>query len=577
MSDLIFDQSDPMGKSFSVNQHGNIIHQICDRSIKIFQREVKFIIDQFEDEKILGVNLQCLIREDISFNARCMTVNDIDLVGINAGTIVVIHEIMGRIICEDSFFCLGDELEIGERDKFLFKDNLYRDGIDLYDDFPFEDNYKKILTTLIDRGIQFLLHHELAHIWNGHLGLKAKFESKGSTIIKELGQNASFMLELDADRRAVHWLKTVSTTPILFPDRTVFYHSQKKFEIFLTVSSIYICLRCNQFLNGSAERDNNSSHPHPEDRILWAMETIFIDLVYRSNFSNEDAGFIVKEAVYRSERCFSKVFSCEEFNIFSENTLSRNTNNGILIRSKWKELKSMLEPHKRGMTLPDQVIIGGGIPTNALKYLINLRRIQNPIDFISIGRQSWARNITKGISSVFYDNPIILPSTDLDKFLEKSEEIFGKLCCLRIDLDKSSNDDNFMGVWKDIISSSSEMFDLIILFFNNNGTTSEASKLISCSFADEIIRHMFSSHERYEMFTYSDILPEGSELIPPSIRYCLTSYRSLDVGTPSNFNKTHPNLLENCSSISAMSYLSEVFLRAAIAQIHMAVDRGRCS
>jgi len=575
VSDIISQNTGAVPPPFDIDHNGNIIHRLSHLALDQFRSDVDVILNQFDAQAIQGINITPTFLETIKFNARCSTNKGRDIVAVNIGSVVFLYEIIGRLMSIDKFFCMGTNFSIGERYVHLWPDLLYETDIRTYDEFEVNIPQAEFcLNFMVSQGIRFSFHHELAHIWNGHCGLTSDLKDKQSSIIKEFGQSASFMLELDADRRAVHWLKAITTMPFTYPDGTNFQRVDKKYEMFLTVSSVYICLRANHYLNGGVERDNNSSHPYPEDRLSWAMEDFFKDLIYKSNYSYTIAAKVIREAVTRSEKCFSIIFSCEYLDIFSDRFMHKNAKERGALHSKWTDLRARLEPYKRGLNLPDMRVIGlenGSDPINLLSFVRSSTNETDSIEFFAIGRLEWGENILRGVDLVFLCDPTAPKMADLGHDIDICEQFLEEICCLRIEIDNSLSVDQVISFYDLFVKKCGFLFSRIINVMEKLDLEYEISKICTLVTNDAILAVVLYTYSNSGRKLLSEVRFSRNGSCPPCMMVCIgrTGDESIDSILPRTM--THPNSANNCASVSGMSYLAEVFLKRTLERIHAVI------
>jgi hypothetical protein len=522
---------------------------LCNRITKEFTAEIDFILSEFEKENIKGVNVKTQFINDIGFNAFCTISDGIDYIGINVGCVVYLHEIIGRIVASDNFYCIGESAGIVNRTVHLWPELIEHSNIFDYQLFDAEDSATNIsIFHMLNQATRFLLHHELAHIWNGHHNLRVALSKDSKSIIDEMGQNASFMLELDADHRAIHWLILMATQTMIFDEKR-YMQPDRDYLLFLTASAIYISLRTLLYLREYHKKTYSShiTHPTPEDRLGWAMENFYGMIVFHTNFPVEAAMRIVSEAIRRSEAGFSKIFSCEKFDIFDNGFLNSNIDKKRDLYSEWSSLIYELEQHKRGMKLPKIRKIGeGNSSISLLKSLSEVPRVLDNSEFIQIGRNQWRHRIELSVNAFLNDTSLILERREANKYIEGLEELLSVICSSRIDIDQAHDEKAVMRFWNIFRNSASDIFNLLAKLLKKHDIN-KLKDLVLIRSLDPIMK--FCLDKKKQPSFYRLDVPEGSG-IPPSIYVC-----AINNGVKSRM--THQAYIENCYSMSAICLVVE--------------------
>lgn len=330
------------GGRFNPVNNNDPVQRVMSRCIEHFRGEIEIILNQFEGKPIIGVDkLEYFFSKSGQFNAACAKGNDRDFIIINRGSIDILLDLFRRVLASDKLSM--DIRELPGDDKGLDYSGIHTD----------ED--------LTVHAVRFLFHHELAHIWNGHLNRKyysdESLDDRPNSRQSDKDILDDFCLELDADQRATHWLITTATMPVYSVGRRAFIpkyigHLPTKFMLYRTIIAIYMALRYCIYLE-ILKWSTHSEHPDSRYRLAWAMQSIMVEIGLGSNFGAAQLFGMMFDAASRCETAFSEAMNCEYINIFEQNFWSESAIQKNLVLTKWQSLKEELEPHKRGEKLPE--------------------------------------------------------------------------------------------------------------------------------------------------------------------------------------------------------------------------------
>lgn len=301
--------------------------------ISIFDNELNRTIAQINSqgpEQIIGVNFG--IVDELSLNAVCHSIADIELIGLNAGLTILLPRYFYWLLSHpDVFPDIGDPLK--EKRPSLFDDSFFKMSgkfSEISDDSalwevrlpldPVRKHYA-VYATLI--AWNFLLAHEVAHINRCHpLYLSLRSNQKDSPEGKpkplfefspERKSDLRHILEIDADWTAGrllsmgHILNGLKNSKFLaLGDSDTNHLSWEWSDVYLMLArAIGILFQLISIIEIQQNIDDPSrSHPHPDARMqvlsnfLWPTWNKVITKVDEFKKLNRKAGGEIKEIFF---------------------------------------------------------------------------------------------------------------------------------------------------------------------------------------------------------------------------------------------------------------------------------------
>ena len=332
-----------------------LLHSIQE-SVEQEVREV--ILPQFDPASIKGINVQFGFLYKDRPQAHVKTIGQTDCIGIELGFYSVMFDLMGRIFADSGCNIFPDGAVALASTIQNWSISNRPAVVDSHDSFVFSDSAtQNHLEYLLLHSHRFLFHHEMAHVWNGHLAL---LESNQLEEVARKIENSTDLLrhcfELDADARAVHQTMNL-ITPCIYNDNRRFYasfgldNSPIERSIYQGVFVIYLTMRLLAFL--SKTKDPGQTHPSALHRLTWAVELLFTNLTHKSNQYPPKISQIIFSAVKICERGFCRITGELSIDIFqSDNLISSNEARDEILNS-WEKLLPHLQDYKRGIVLPD--------------------------------------------------------------------------------------------------------------------------------------------------------------------------------------------------------------------------------
>lgn len=232
-------------------------------------------------------------------------------------------------------------------------------------DFDFPDveaadirNARNVQQQIFFGAVRWICHHELAHIWNGHLEYRASSSYKASDIPRNL---IDIALEIDADSRAVRGIIMDLISPLnLYGLRNV--KDQTAFDavylnaIVLNLIGIFAALHVSTMREMDTGRNARSDHPPAVLRFQWiarAFRSVIPYFIKRPNFEN--AADMPLATIVRMIRAD---FHEDWLTIFEDKSFPDAEYNNAAVRETWNAICGDLVAHIRGFQIPGRWVDG---------------------------------------------------------------------------------------------------------------------------------------------------------------------------------------------------------------------------
>lgn len=475
------------------------INRIARDTIKFFEFDVGIILSQFKDYDIKGVNLNYFFSKRNTFNARCTTSGGIDFIVVHYACIPIFYTIIGRMLSFDKLALISEQPPefVGS----IFAENSIVSE-KLFGNFKPEEipNFSEaesrpqwIIEGITIQALRFFFHHELAHLWNGHLdrlrrsqGAQEFTENYSINDSQKLYQNLS--LEIDADARAVYWLTGIVGTSISSDSGKKFYYRYVgnlpvKCEIYKVILAIYVLIRIKcSFMNNSGD--------YMRHRIVWAMGYAFRHISRNTNLDYDLCRRMLKDIMIRGEKAFCAAQKCEDIGIFKSDFLKNSSEEYLRIMSQWNDLVLDLEKYKRGMTLP-KFTGPNDYSKSSYVMLADLLSVSDPLsldDLMAHTAPSWMQELSNDIDWVFKGRGKVIS----DKISEIGISMYLEMLDLTKIILNSRNFDEVIKPWKDFVELFSSCFDLILDSFNLMGEKHIGDDLKCISIVDNILSYVYN-------------------------------------------------------------------------------------
>jgi hypothetical protein len=344
----------------------------------LFWRRVSWYLDQIQRFVTRAANggkrrpLRIALINDERFNARatiCVDGNGllIDLIGINLGMLHSMADTFFRLFGHPSVMPAlpGADKETAERVKIeRFGEIAFADRVPV---LPLSGARFSVAVSLVGVGLDFIVHHELAHLLNGHVDYLSP--SAGMQIIDESDQLVPakvnitrYALEFDADASAVSLslqrgldlvnrisaaidsdrriLKDVGLKTIYANAETYVYH-------FSFV--VYVFFRL--FYRGSGSIFSSDFHPAPQVRLWWTLCTVSTAQLLQKFDLPELTSAVAAHGALDAEKAIAIIIGrTPDLEMIQSGMRqgSPHTDLASRIREEWARIRPLLEPFSRG-------------------------------------------------------------------------------------------------------------------------------------------------------------------------------------------------------------------------------------
>jgi hypothetical protein len=307
-----------------------------------FDVDVEMIESQFKDSSITGVKLAYGFVASEKVFAKTMSDKNFDYIAISIGSITSLIDVFSRVV-RDSDILFSLKSDISEVSTVDYPVDKLAGLSDLGPISGLSLASTQRIIHCVGLCVRFMLHHELAHLWFGHLPSTVGYDDPDelSTIKKSL--------EFDADYRAccgflLGYIPAFSEKRFdesgteyrkhhffSYSRLSVFseYNETIEISIHTMVVSIYIMMRYHSSIfNLDAE---GKFHPSWANRISWFIVNCGLILGRSSNQIPQTILRIIKSATVLAEKAFTNTVSGEQFDVFSDYNIE-NANNSVFIR-----------------------------------------------------------------------------------------------------------------------------------------------------------------------------------------------------------------------------------------------------
>jgi hypothetical protein len=322
-----------------------------------------------------GVNVRVGISEDLRYNAWTCIEGDFDYIFLSASVISWLRRTVS-IMSKNGF---GFEY-FGRWQNPPGTVNIapFPNEISFYDEFQLGDKptlpnqFEAVHVAMVcSLATHFILHHELAHIWNGHVEYSSKKSQFNAFSEDDLWDEKydidSYGFEMDADCLAVRgcflWACNRYQWPTSYfrssiPDASSSAEEMKSFVGmnmslgFITVA-FYLSIRLALYVRGVKMADMRASHKHPP--LFFRVTVIYHELAgLLKEITGEDptvAQVFIQETIKRAEHAFCASTGEEPIDLFSDDIQRSYLGMYEKIRDRWAEIHGDLSQYIRGHQL----------------------------------------------------------------------------------------------------------------------------------------------------------------------------------------------------------------------------------
>ena len=457
------------------------------------QREVKEdILPQFDNAEIEGINVQFgfLCSENPQAHVSC--VDKTDCVGITVGFYHVLRDLVARIFSHDHCYLVGNKINYEPADETWSLNTTFPEMVENHARVGGRPDDLVMLETMAYQGCRFIFHHEMCHVWNGHIRLsRAKLEEVSNDTGISV-RDFQHVLELDADARAVHQTMNLIAKYIAI-DRNKYYFSfdesgidverNVSFGVFL----VYLSMRLLIYISG---KDTfGPTHPNPVHRMIWVIEELLRSVTYKTNISNPKLNYFIFNAVTLCETHFCRITGDNHLDIFDKSRLNEATTERASILTAWDALLPHLKEQKRGMNLPQVVKLGDGEPTSQL----------NELDIIKANPIAMDKLLGTSVAHYIFRMTLFVANIDVSKLSISAHELIAfqsevtNLNYLADPAVWSISHAQTVGNWKNLLITARRIFAVLRGIANDGRNDDWYAAVFTAIFTDKILYYIDQS------------------------------------------------------------------------------------
>ena len=343
-----------------------------------FEGPVEIINSDYTKIGCRGVNLALGFFQSYKFNAICATRGGQDYIAISAGVFLRLRWFFAQAIhhkllnghpsfpIEESSPIKGDSIE-----KFAGDDEITSRGRF----FDLAERDQLMVLRLVSISMSYILHHELAHLWEGHCELANRngIEEIDELLVSQendIGQIDLYSqaMEIDADRLALNGV-LFEQLGVAFIGETIAWIPGSDLRGLPCETALYEIVFCAyttfRFLHHMAGGEGlnvkpSNTHPPTFSRIWWFIERFRHILRNGANFPEQIVDDIIFTAVRQAEDLFVVIMRCGQLDLLSEDQIAVSRAININLDLVWQKFFRDLEFYKRGQNIPDtQLALSG--------------------------------------------------------------------------------------------------------------------------------------------------------------------------------------------------------------------------
>jgi len=363
------------------------VDEKMDAYLDVFRQAIKVVLDPLYASKSIKpwpmVNYDFI--NNVKFNAVAAKSGQDYFVGINGGTVAILHNLFARMLCHKQILTDFGNPDVESEEKKIVDPqslrydtllNYRKEGGSVIPNDPIRKNLAWYLSTL---AVQFICMHEYGHVLNGHLDL---INSQGITSLPELPYNdekpriepiLSQTLELDADAFAVRTCLTYVLGCVnspLNPEHTQLFYKDHRTTIRLFCFYTYTIHRLFGALIPNVKDLLNVSHPPSGTRqIRFIPSIILIANVLAPEISEQEIYKIVIKASAEVEDAFKKISDTPMDDMGIRFAMTEHAvDHSDLISYNWNNVRPLLEEYCYSHLLPLKVR-SSGFTYKTMEYL----------------------------------------------------------------------------------------------------------------------------------------------------------------------------------------------------------------
>lgn len=351
------------GGSFEPDPSVSAVHEWLHKLRIDHLNSVDQLNAEFRSRGCRGLNLQLGYVVSPIANAFAWKINDADIIGLHLGAAFRIQNAAWALYQAGVLeFCMVNQIT-KENSKFFdvpYDLNLAKE---MSGDFLVKRSENPVaincINVWINTAIEFALHHETAHIWNGHVDLVqhiGQIEMNDEIQLSSGVDKLRHMLEIDADARAMHvlmlnhftdnWdigggLKLPPNIPAKIWIQFVFVGVYLSFRILYLSDKKFLPII------------NSATHPPSAYRLSWAI-------LHMASFLHRVGGIEPHETLSHIREIYSileyvilMTHGSESIDIMDADFWTHSMKVRSEFSSYFVDVIDMLSPHMRGEKIPE--------------------------------------------------------------------------------------------------------------------------------------------------------------------------------------------------------------------------------
>lgn len=355
-----------LGGSVEPDEALGPVHVQLKYILEVFKSDLDDIVADYKAKDAITVDATVGFLGKASMGAKSSSLSGKDLIGLNVGTVFWMNELYVRVCKHSGCLLVNDSANDVDFDHGWPKNIDVNNAISGRGALEgFDTNNVFAVTQCVLASSRYILHHELAHIWNGHIECRAAFDS-GLLSLKQTTGPIQHAFEVNADIRAC-WAALRQETFGMFPsftgnsdiDMGSRYFANLLPEITGDVTfevkayryaiSVYLLLRLQIF----QQRDKQPSESHPStiSRLIWFFEGCYRIWAIGTNQLPQRIALILRYAFICGEEAFCFVTGQDQLkvDIYIDQALTDRRNAFVT----WNTISDSIKPFLRGLNNPD--------------------------------------------------------------------------------------------------------------------------------------------------------------------------------------------------------------------------------
>ena len=348
------------GGGLDVTKAHPVVADRLNRIVSEIDIDVSLILQDFANRSIRGLDLKFGFLNGDKFQCKSGILQDTDFVAVNIGYYCTVREMIGRMLEKRGCHLLSEKSLYQKCPSSWYEPRAIDHLLTEHDRFMSNNNEIVALDNLVLHSCRFAFHHEMAHLWNGHLNFKATLAG-GVENLAPMGIPINQIyqaFELDADARATSATIRVLAAGIMGSSYNRYFFSVSlsglccEYKLYFSAFLIYTSMRMMVYEDIGKFSQSASSHPPSKHRMVWVTEMIMQNYSLFTNQSDFKMKQILFNAVQQAESAFCEVTDQEPLDVFDNDLISEAAGYRRELLMTWDLMLPVLQKYKRGASLP---------------------------------------------------------------------------------------------------------------------------------------------------------------------------------------------------------------------------------